>query len=409
MSPLLTRTPFAVKSGGHNTNPGFSSTTGVQITLTRLNNISIDSASQTATFGSGLIYDELYAALEEHNVVVLGSRATGIGVGGFILGGGYSFLSNQHGLTIDTVREFEVVLPDGTVTMASNTSHPDLFWALKGGHNNFGIVTRFTLETFPIAQVWGGSVILPMSDYEAVKNATVKFWQNASDPKANIIVGFTATQNQTFIEIDLFYNSPSPPAELFDAFVTISNSAQNMSAMTVRSYLSVVQSANTNLTAGLRGYFDTVSITGVSPAFFDATLNETNFWYQKLVDEVPDLVVHYDVEPFLQNVYSQAASDSSAWPPRRDQTFMPMLIYYGWSSPDSDELVNKVLQQSTGHLTNVAVGEGQDIANTPLYNNYALYSKPAEKMYGKNLGRLWWTREKYDPRRVMDLAGGWKF
>lgn len=133
------------------------------------------------------------------------------------------------------------------------------------------------------------------------------------------------------------------------------------------------------------------------------------FWYQKLVDEVPDLVVHYDVEPFLQNVYSQAASDSSAWPPRRDQTFMPMLIYYGWSSPDSDELVNKVLQQSTGHLTNVAVGEGQDIANTPLYNNYALYSKPAEKMYGKNLGRLWWTREKYDPRRVMDLAGGWKF
>lgn len=50
---------------------------------------------------------------------------------------GYSFLSNQHGLTIDTVREFEVVLPDGTVATASNTSHPDLFWALKGGHNKF--------------------------------------------------------------------------------------------------------------------------------------------------------------------------------------------------------------------------------------------------------------------------------
>ncbi|KAI0725450.1 hypothetical protein C8Q72DRAFT_852096 [Fomitopsis betulina] len=120
-----TRTPFA--SGGHNTNPGFSSTAGIQIALTRLDSISIDSASQTATFGPGLIYDELYAALEEHNVIVLGSRSTSIGVGGFILGGGYSFLSNQHGLTIDTVREFEIVLPDGVVATASETSHPDLF------------------------------------------------------------------------------------------------------------------------------------------------------------------------------------------------------------------------------------------------------------------------------------------
>lgn len=86
-----------------------------------------------------------------------------------------------------------------------------------------------------------------------------------------------------------------------------------------------------------------------------------------------------------------------------------MLIYYAWSSPDSDKLVNTVLQQSTRHLTNVALGEGQDIAETPLYNNYALYSKPAEVMYERNLGRLRWVREEYDPRRVMDLAGGWKF
>ena len=179
-----------------------------------------------------------------------------------------------------------------------------------------------------------------------------------------------------------------------------------------------------------RGYFDTISITDISPAFFDATLNETNvraktsrthaimklaltfisqFWYNKLASEVPDLVVHYDVEPFLPSVYSQASSGSSAWPPRRDQTFMPMLIYYGWSSSNNDDLISDVLQQSTRHLTNVALGEGQDIVGTPLYNNYALYSQPAERMYGDNLGRLWWVREKYDPWRIMDLTGGWKF
>lgn len=127
------------------------------------------------------------------------------------------------------------------------------------------------------------------------------------------------------------------------------------------------------------------------------------------MEEVPDLVVHYDVEPFLRSVYSQAAEGSSAWPPRRDQTFMPMLIYYGWSSPNNDELIKEVLQQSTSHLTSVALSQGQDVANTPLYDNYALYSQPAEKVYGKNLGRLRRVRETYDPWRVLDLVGGWNF
>ena len=87
LSRLLSRV-CTDQERGSQYKPGFSSTPGVQIALTRLNNISIDSDSQTTTFGPGLIYDELYAALEEHGVMVLGSRATGIGVGGFILGGG---------------------------------------------------------------------------------------------------------------------------------------------------------------------------------------------------------------------------------------------------------------------------------------------------------------------------------
>ncbi|KAH9931578.1 FAD dependent oxidoreductase [Fomitopsis serialis] len=405
----MTRTPFAVKSGGHNTNPGFSSATGVQIAMSRFNNITIDSTAQTATIGAGLIFDEIYAALEEHGVMILGARATGIGAGGFILGGGYSFLSNEHGLTVDTVRAFEAVLPDGTITTATNTSNSDLFWALKGGHNKFGIVTQFTMDTFPIGQVWGGSVMLPVTNYDAVKDATLQFWQNATDPKADILIGFTATQNQTSIEVDLFYDGPSPPAGLFDGFMNVPDAAQITSAMDARSYLSLVQSANTNATAGMREYFDTVSITNPSSSLFDAVLNETTYWYQTLAAEVSDLVVHYDVEPFLRNIYSHAGADSSAWPPRRDQSFTPMLIAYAWTSPDNDGLINTVMQQSTRQLTDLAMSEGQDIANTPLYNNYALYSHPAEKVYGNNLGRLRSIRERYDPQRVMDLAGGWNF
>ncbi|QRV84353.1 FAD-binding domain protein [Ceratobasidium sp. AG-Ba] len=115
-----------------------------------------DGSVGTVDVGSGLVWDDVYAALQPHGVTVVGGRVTGVGVGGFTLGGGYSWLSNQYGLTIDTVTEFEVVLPNGTITAASEGLNPDLFFGLKGGFNNFGIVTKFTLLAFPQGQVWGG-------------------------------------------------------------------------------------------------------------------------------------------------------------------------------------------------------------------------------------------------------------
>lgn len=83
-----TNTPFAVKGGGHASNPGFSSTTGVHISMYRFSTRNYNAASQTVEIGSGLIWDDVYAYLEPYNVNVVGGRVTGVGVAGFILGGG---------------------------------------------------------------------------------------------------------------------------------------------------------------------------------------------------------------------------------------------------------------------------------------------------------------------------------
>jgi FAD/FMN-containing dehydrogenase len=142
-----------VKSGGHTSNPGFSSTKGVQIAMSRFSEIDYNEAEKTVTLGAGLIWDDVYAALEPHGVNVLGGRVTGLGVGGFILGGGectgpcsvsrgnrlqllaapigYSWKTNQYGLTIDTVVAFELVKPDGTVLQVTSETEPDLFFGLK--------------------------------------------------------------------------------------------------------------------------------------------------------------------------------------------------------------------------------------------------------------------------------------
>ncbi|KAH9931579.1 FAD-binding domain-containing protein [Fomitopsis serialis] len=398
-----TQTPFAVKGGGHSANPEFSSTTGVQIAMARFNDVTYDSSAGTATIGAGLIWDDVYAALEPYNVNVVGGRVTGVGVAGFTLGGGFSFLSNQYGLTIDSVRAFELVLPNGTFTTVTD-SNPDLFWALKGGFNNFGIVTQFVLETHPQGQVWVRRLHHHLGRGHAVKNATANFYANVTDPKASILTTLNWELGITAIELNLFYDAPTPPDGIFDELLAIPFLTQDIST---RSFLSLVLTAPSNATFGLRGYFDTVSITDITLPLLDAVVNETEYWATTLAAEVPGLFVSYDIEPFLPSVYSHGAS--SAWPPTRTQGFMPINIYYAWSLEASDSLINSVMQESARYLTQVAISEGQDIANTPLYPNYAIYDSALSSLYGDNVASLQAIKAQYDPDNVMALAGGWKF
>ncbi|KAG8738990.1 hypothetical protein FRC11_000996, partial [Ceratobasidium sp. 423] len=223
-----TSTPFGIRSGGHATNAGFSSTPGVQITLFKLSGVTYneaplaaDGSVGTVEFGSGLVWDTVYAALEPYGVNVVGGRVTGVGVGGFTLGGGYSWLSNQYGLTIDTVTAFEVVLPNGTITTATGTQNPDLFFGLKGGFNNFGIVTKFTLLAFPQGQVWGGLSTYTFDQLDKVINATVKFSKTVTDPKAAIIPTFNFILEQPGVSLLVFYDGPTPPAGIFEDFQSI--------------------------------------------------------------------------------------------------------------------------------------------------------------------------------------------
>jgi len=124
------KTPFAVKGGGHATNPGCSSTNGIQIAMTRFNETTVDSASQTVTMGAGFTWDQVFATLELAGVTFKGARVTGVGVAGSILGGGYSFLSSQYGLSVDNVAGFEFVLPNETIQEVTSKDE-DLWFGLK--------------------------------------------------------------------------------------------------------------------------------------------------------------------------------------------------------------------------------------------------------------------------------------
>ncbi|KAI0727409.1 FAD dependent oxidoreductase [Fomitopsis betulina] len=399
----LTRTPFGIKGAGHTANPGYSATRGVQIAMKRFTEVTYDAGAGVAKIGAGNIWDNVYAALEPYNVSVVGGRVSGIGVTGFTLGGGYSFKSNQYGLTIDTVVGFEVVLPTGIVVNATENENPDLFWGLKGGFNNFGVVTTLYLETHPQTAVWGGSIITTGVD-DAVVAATQNFYNTVTDPKAALLTTFNydASLGMSITEMTLYYNAPTPPQGMFDDFLTLTSLTRNIST---RSYLSLILSTE-EASDDLRGYFHTVSLYDYSITLLNAIVNETQFYKSQLESDVPGLFISYDVEPILPDVFSHGSD--SAWPPSRENGILPLNIYYAWASSENDTLINQIMIDSANYLTQVAVSEGQDIAETSLYPNYAIYNTTMERIYANNLPRLREVKAIYDPFNVMGLSGGWK-
>ncbi|KAF8188711.1 FAD dependent oxidoreductase [Pholiota molesta] len=400
-----TGTPFAVKGGGHASNPGFSSTTGVHISMYRFSAINYDVSSQTVEIGPGLIWDEVYAALEPYNVNVVGGRVTGVGVAGFILGGGYSWKTNQYGLTVDTVTAYELVKPNGNVVTVTESSDPALFNGLKGGLNNFGIVTKFTLKTFPQTQVWGGLITIIAPFIPDVAAATAAFHANVTDPKASIITTYNFLLGEPGISQLLFYDAPTPPAGIFDAFLAIPYFTKDIST---RSFSSLVQSSPANATSGTRAIFNTVSILKYTPTLLDVILNETVFWGINLSLKTGTFI-SYDVEPFLSDIYSHNAQ-ATAYPPVRSQGLTPFNIYYAWESSIFDDDFHEAAKASAATVYNAALAEGQaGIAGAAIYPNYAIFDTPLSNIYGGNLPALQALKASVDPTNVMGLAGGFRF
>jgi FAD/FMN-containing dehydrogenase len=119
----------------------------------------ISADNSTVQSGTGQGWVTVYSALEPYGIYAIGGRLKSIGAGGLTLGGGISYFSNKYGLTMDTVVAYEVILASGKVINATARLNADLFWALKGGGNNFGIVTKFTFSVHPIALVSTAEII----------------------------------------------------------------------------------------------------------------------------------------------------------------------------------------------------------------------------------------------------------
>ncbi|MEY4547124.1 MAG: hypothetical protein RL685_3319 [Pseudomonadota bacterium] len=160
--------PVAVRGGGHNGAGLGSVDGGLVVDLSRMKEVSVDPTARRVSVSPGCTQAEVDAATYAHGLAVPAGIVSSTGIAGLTLGGGHGYLSRQHGLTVDSLHEAEVVLADGRKIVANARQNEDLFWGLRGGGGNFGVVTRFTFHAHPIATVYGGPIFWELEHTRAV-------------------------------------------------------------------------------------------------------------------------------------------------------------------------------------------------------------------------------------------------
>jgi FAD/FMN-containing dehydrogenase len=182
--------PVAIRGGAHSV-PGFGTADdAVVIDLNKMQNVEVDPGKQRARAEGGTTWGTFNDATGAHGLATTGGIISTTGVGGLTLGGGIGYLTRGHGLSIDNLVSAEVVLADGRKVNASKTENEDLFWALRGGGGNFGVVTQFEFQLHPLTEIYGGPIVFELDDAKTV----LEFYRDFIKDAPEQFGGFPAWQ-----------------------------------------------------------------------------------------------------------------------------------------------------------------------------------------------------------------------
>ncbi|KAI3317208.1 hypothetical protein HD806DRAFT_394730 [Xylariaceae sp. AK1471] len=427
---------FAVRSGGHTSFAGAANIAGgVTIDLSGLSSITLSVPAQGVdavagsegtppilSVGVGSNWGAVYAYLDPLHLGANGGRATGVGVGGLTLGGGISYFGPRFGWTCDSVTNFEVVLADGRIVNANEHENPDLLWALRGGKNNLGIVTRINLQTFSQGDLWGGQVVRSFDTADEQIMALAAFNKPESyDEFASLITTFAysgALDVQVVVN-DMEYSKPiaDPPVFTTLAEMTALSSTQRVTNM---SDLAAETEANdasgfshtpTNSCSRIainRQASATLTIVS-SVAAIHATVRA---WNDSIafVRHIPGIVWGVGMDPLPPLLYARHNSANAlGLADRKDVTLIVVNLSMTWSNAADDGAVDKAAKALIAAIRR-DVG-ALDALDPFLYVNYAApWQRPIEG-YGKaNVERLRRVQRAYDPKRVFTtlVPGGFK-
>ena len=388
--------PIAVRGGGHSIAGLSSPDGGLLIDLADMRGVHVDPQRRRATVQGGALWADVDRETQAFGLVAPGGVVSDTGVGGLTLGGGYGWVRRRYGLSIDQLVEAQVVTADGLLLTASADEHTDLFWALRGGGGNFGVVTSFTFALQPLGPtVAFSATFYPLEEAAEVLQGWRRYTETAPDEVTALAVLFT------------FPADPNMPPELHDRPVVVAAAVYAGAVEEGMRLTEPLRSLGTPL-ADLSGPTPFTAVqSGFDGLFTRGTLR--SYWKSHYVDELTD----------------EAIAETVAIVNERPAPLtMIALLQMGGAVGTVDPEATAFAERSAGHLLSID-GNWTDAAdddamvswvrrcwdrlrpygNGGMYLNYTGRADEApdahvESALGRNLQRLARVKAAYDPDNV---------
>ncbi|KAI1113083.1 putative FAD-binding oxidoreductase [Nemania sp. NC0429] len=388
---------FTVRSGGHCPHAGAGNIdNGILIDMSYFDHFGYDEQKEVVEIGTGLRWGEVYAQLDKYQVTVVGGRVASVGVGGLTLGGGLSWLSDLYGLVADNVLNFEVVLANGAVVNANHEHHVELFWALKGGATNFGIVTKVSSKTFPIHQVWGGFRFHPISDLPLLMDAMFEYQSKRDkDPYANMMIMASPTNDTVGVIVTLIYLQPKIRPDVFEPFYRVNSTLDTTQLQTLTEF--IVSNPLPNSTTR----FDWASMTLKPQKLLYQDLANISVQSNSIekIGSVTAGTLLFGFQPISSSAVraGHARGGNALGLQPVDQTWVVIDAVWWW--PDDDDTVHSAVQDAVAELKDKSTE--RDMSLPFLFMNDANWDQGVIASYGKsNVKKLRSVQKIYDPSQV---------
>ncbi|MGZ8740847.1 MAG: FAD-binding oxidoreductase [Gaiellaceae bacterium] len=374
--------PVAVRGGGHGVAGHCIGDGSLVVDLRLMREVVVDADTRTATCGGGALWEDLDTAGQRHGLATPGGTFGDTGVAGLTLGGGIGHLTPSYGLTVDNLLAATVVTADGSVVSASATENDGLFWALRGGGGNFGIVVEFTFRLHPVGLLLGGSLDYRLEDAPVVLSAWRDVMASAPDSLASFAQIYRdaltgeGLVNASIAWVDGLEAGREAIRELTEGLSPVKNTVRPM-------YYSELQDIYGRMPFGLR-----------------------NYWSGRFLGDLPDELLAQTTEQFLESEIAggvlfeplrgaptRVASSATAFAGREahwNATFINV-----WTDPEEDERQIETARAYSRSLEPWKIGGG--------YLNYATETSAdgLETEFGaERFARLRAVKRQYDPANV---------
>jgi len=378
----------AIRGGGHNGGGLGICDEGLVIDLSGLKFIRVDTSNSTVRVGGGNLWGEVDHATHPFGLAVPAGIISTTGVGGLTLGGGVGHLSKKYGLTIDNLLEADMVLADGSFVTVNASQNSDLFWAIRGGGGNFGIVTSFKFQAHPVKTVFGGPTLWPIEKIEGIMEWYHDFIKNTPDE----LNGFISTMiipgapfpehlhNKQFCGIVWCYTGDmDKAAEAFKPILAMEPLFQHVGEMP---YPSIQTLFDGLFPKGLQWYW--------RADFFKELGPEIRKQHLKFGSNIPTPLSQMHLYP-ISGAASRVGAEETPWA-YRDANYAGVIVGVDPDPANADKITDwcksywEALHpySSGGAYSNFMMDEGQERIKASYKHNYERLAKIKAKYDGNN-------------------------